>query len=213
VPNLLIIDASPRFEHSVSRGLSSSLVKKWQQALPEGTVTHRDLVKTNIPYVDLPWIGGAFTPPEQHTAEHKQGIRLSEELVAELQAADHVVIATPMHNFMISALLKAYIDQIIRSGLTVSKEYEGLVRGKVATAIIATGGDFSPGAPFASANMASPYLRQALGFIGIVDLEIILPVRTRFIDEGDLSMADYIARHEAQLEAAVSARQADRLRA
>lgn len=202
--NLLVVDASPRSEYSVSRRLSNRLAEKWQQAFPQGKVTHRDLIETKIPYVDMPWISGVFTPPDQHTEEHKQGIRLSDELIAELQAADHIVLATPMHNFTIAAPLKAYIDQIIRPGVTVSKEYQGLVTGKVATAIVTTGGDFSPGAPYAAANMAGPYLKQALGFIGIVDLDVILAVCTRFIDQGDVSMASYLEKHDEQIDAAVT---------
>ncbi len=96
---LLAIDASPRYEHSTSRKLTSLFVEKWQAAHPGGEVIWRDLIKTSLPFVDLPWIGGAFTPPEQHSPESAAAIKISNELVAELQAADRIIIGTPMYNF------------------------------------------------------------------------------------------------------------------
>lgn len=205
MPNLLVVDASPRFEQSASRALTTSFVNKWKSAHPDGTVTHRDLPRSNIPFVDTAWIGGAFTPYEDHSAEHSAAIRISDDLIAELQQADHVVIGTPMHNFSISALLKAYLDQIVRSGVTVSQSYEGMLKGKSATAIIATGGDFGPGAPYASANSASSYLRQVLGFVGITDLTVVLAGKTLAIDAGRMSLAEYVSEHDAEVAAAVAA--------
>ncbi|OYV24327.1 MAG: FMN-dependent NADH-azoreductase [Rhodospirillales bacterium 20-58-10] len=171
---LLAISASPRYEYSTSQKLVSHFVDKWQAAHQGGRVIHRDLMKTNLPFVDLAWIGGAFTPPEQHSPESAAAIKISNDLVAELQAADHVVIGTPMFNFSIPAVLKAYIDHIVRKGLTVSADNVGLLNGKKVTVILATGGDFSPGSPVEAYNFASQYLRQVLGYIGITDVDIIL---------------------------------------
>ncbi|MDQ2801251.1 MAG: NAD(P)H-dependent oxidoreductase, partial [Pseudomonadota bacterium] len=66
MPALLAISASPRHEHSTSRKLTSLFVEEWRAAHPGGQVIDRDLIRTSLPFVDLPWIGGAFTPPEQH---------------------------------------------------------------------------------------------------------------------------------------------------
>ena len=206
MPNLLVVDSSPRFEQSVSRALTASFVDKWKAAHPDGTVTHRDLPRSNIPFVDTAWIGGAFTPYEDHSTEHSAAIRISDDLIAELKNADHILIGTPMHNFSISALLKAYLDQIVRSGVTVSQSYEGMLKSKSATAIIATGGDFGPDAPYASANSASSYLRQVLGFVGITDLTIVLAGKTLAIDAGKTSLAEYVSEHDAELSDAVTGR-------
>jgi FMN-dependent NADH-azoreductase len=170
---LLAIDVSPRCDYSTTRKLTVLFVDKWREAHSGGYVVERDLVKTNLPFVDLPWIGGAFTPPEQHSPESAAAIRISNDLVFELQSADHIVIGTPMYNFSIPARLKAYIDHIVRVGITVVDNV-GQLTGKKATIILATGGDFSPGSPFEAYNHASGYLRQVLGFLGISDLEIIL---------------------------------------
>jgi FMN-dependent NADH-azoreductase len=205
MPNLLVVEASPRFEFSASRALTKAFVDKWKAANPDGAVTYRDLPRSNIPFVDMAWIGGAFTPYEDHSSDHSAAIRISDDLIAELQHADHVVIGTPMHNFSISALLKAYLDQIVRSGVTVSQTYEGMLKGKTATLIVATGGDFSPGAPYESANSATGYLRQVLGFVGITDVTVILGVKTLGIDAGKTSMAEYVADYDGELAAAVAA--------
>jgi FMN-dependent NADH-azoreductase len=175
---LLAIEVSPRYAHSTSRKLTSVFTESWRAAHPGGTVVARDLMKTNLPFVDMPWIGGAFTPPEQHSAESKAAIKISDELVAELKAADHIVIGTPMYNFSIPAILKAYIDHIVRVGVTV-KDNVGQLTGKKATILLATGGDFTPGSPVEGYNLASGYLRQVLGFIGIKDIEIILADRAK----------------------------------
>lgn len=171
--SLLAISASPRYELSTSRKLTSLFVEKWRAAHPGGEVVERDLIKTTLPFVDLPWIGGAFTPPEQHSPESAAAIKISNDLVAELQAADRIVIGTPMYNFTIPAVLKAYIDHIVRVGVTVVDNV-GQLTGKKATIILASGGDFSPGSPIEGYNHASGYLRQLLGFIGITDLDIVL---------------------------------------
>lgn len=104
-------------------------------------------------------------------------IKVSDDLVAELKAADRIVIGTPMYNFAVPAVLKAYIDHIVRVGVTVSADNKGLLTGKSADIILSSGGDFSPGSPVERFNHASGYLRQVLAWIGIVDVTIILAGR------------------------------------
>jgi FMN-dependent NADH-azoreductase len=177
MPTLLAIEVSPRHEFSTSRKLTTHFIDRWKAEHPGSPVVVRDLMKTPPPFVDLAWIGGAFTPRDQHSPESVAAIRVSDDLVAELKAADHIVIGTPMFNFSIPAVLKAYIDQIVRVGVTVSADNVGLLTGKKATVILATGGDFSPGSPVEKYNQASGYLRQVLAWMGITDVEIILAGR------------------------------------
>jgi FMN-dependent NADH-azoreductase len=175
--SLLAIEVSPRGDFSTSRKLTKHFIDQWKAAHPGGALVVRDLMKTRPPFVDFAWIGGAFTPREQHSPEIAAAIKISDELIAELQAADHILIGTPMFNFSIPAVLKAYIDQIVRVGVTVSADNVGLLTGKKATVILATGGDFSPGSPVEKYNQASGYLRQVLAWMGITDVEIILAGR------------------------------------
>ena len=188
--SLLAIAASPRYELSTSRKLTSLFIEKWRAAHPGGEVVERDLINTTLPFVDLPWIGGAFTPPEQHSPESAAAIKISNDLIAELQAADHIIIGTPMYNFTIPAVLKAYIDHIVRVGVTVVDNV-GQLTGKKTTIILASGGDFRPGSPFEAYNQASGYLRQVLGFIGLTDLDIVLADRARAGDAGETAVEQF----------------------
>ena len=188
---LLAIEVSPRHEFSTSRKLTAHFIDQWKAAHPGSAVVVRDLTKTPPPFVDLAWIGGAFTPREQHSPESVAAIRVSDDLVAELKAADHIVIGTPMFNFSIPAVLKAYIDQIVRVGVTVSPNNVGLLTGKKATVILASGGDFSPGSPVEKYNQASGYLRQVLAWIGIKDVDIILAGRARAGGTGETAVEQF----------------------
>ena len=187
---LLSIQVSPRDENSTSRKLSAVFVEKWLAANPGGRVIERDLMKTNLPFIDQAWIGGAFTPPEQHSPESAAAIKISNDLVAELQAADRIVIGTPIYNFTIPAVLKAYIDHIVRAGVTVVDNV-GQLTGKKANIILASGGDFSPGSPIEGYNLASGYLRQVLGLLGITDLDIVLAGMARAGMSGETAVAEF----------------------
>ena len=160
MPTLLAIEVSPRHEFSTSRKLTALFIDRWKAARPGAAVVVRDLMRTPPPFVDLARIGGAFTPREQHSPESAAAIKVSDGLVAELKAADHIVIGTPMFNFSIPAVLKAYIDQIVRVGVTVSPNNVGLLTGKKATIILASGGDFSPGSAVEKSRSAAIFARS-----------------------------------------------------
>ena len=191
MPTLLAIEVSPRYDASTSRRLTDVYIENWQKAHPDGIVIRRDLMKTNLPFVDIHWIRGAFTPEETHSAEAVAAIKVSNDLVAELKSAGHIVIGTPMFNFSIPAVLKAYIDHVVRIGVTVSPDNRGLLVGKKADVILASGGDFSPGSPVEQYNQASGYLRQVLGWIGIVDVEFTLAGRAKAGDYGENAVAQF----------------------
>jgi FMN-dependent NADH-azoreductase len=191
MPTLLAIEVSPRHQFSTSRKLTALFIDQWKATHPGAAVVVRDLVRTPPPFVDLAWIGGAFTPREQHSPENAAAIKISDDLVAELKAADHIVIGTPMFNFSIPAVLKAYIDQIVRVGVTVSPDNVGLLTGKKATVILASGGDFNPGSPVEKYDQASGYLRQVLAWIGIKDAEIILAGRARSGATGETAVEQF----------------------
>jgi FMN-dependent NADH-azoreductase len=185
---LLAIEVSPRHAFSTSRRLTAHFIDAWKAAHPGSVVVVRDLIKTPPPFV---WISGAFTPREQHSPESTAAIKVSDELVAEIKAADEIVIGTPIFNFSIPAVLKAYIDQIVRVGVTVSPNNVGLLTGKKATVILASGGDFSPGSPVEKYNQASGYLRQVLAWIGIKDVEFILAGRARAGAAGETAVEEF----------------------
>jgi FMN-dependent NADH-azoreductase len=204
---LLKIDVSPRGEHSISRKLSNHFATEWQSNHVGGKIVTRDLATTTIPYVDLPWIAGAFTAPDQHTAEHKTALKISDELVDELLAADEVVISTPMYNFNLPAALKAWIDHIVRLNKTFSfgpEGLKGLAAGKKVTIIIASGSEYTAGSPLESYNLEGPYFRVVFGFIGITDLTIIHAGGTNKVAQGAVTAPVFLEPfiHEVDLAAA-----------
>src|SRR5216683_803045 len=175
-PALLKIDSSPMGERSVSRKLTAAFAKTWTKAHPGGTVISRDLTTLHIPIVDGAWVAAAYTPEGARTAQQKDALAVSELLIAELQKADEYVVGVPMHNFSIPSTLKLWIDQVVRAGKTFSYSSagpQGLLTGKKATLLIASGGAYGQGTPSASYNFVTPYLLTVFGFIGITDVDII----------------------------------------
>jgi FMN-dependent NADH-azoreductase len=204
---LLKIDVSPRGDHSISRKLSNHFATEWQSNHVGGKIVTRDLATTKIPYVDLPWIAGAFTAPDQHTAEHKAALKISDELTDELLAADEVVISTPMYNFNLPAALKAWIDHIVRLHKTFSfgpEGLKGLAAGKKVTIIIASGSEYTAGSPLESYNLEGPYFRVIFGFIGITDLTIVHAGGTNKVAQGEVTAPVFLEPfiHEVDLAAA-----------
>jgi FMN-dependent NADH-azoreductase len=200
VVNILHIDSSPRGERSHSRELSKEFVSSWRAAHPEDAIAYRDLGRYPVPHVDEAWIAAAFSPPETHTPELTEAIKISDELVDEFLAADRYVFGVPMYNFNIPSTFKAYIDQIVRANRTFAVDaqgFKGLVEGKKAVIITVRGGDFSPTSPAAAYNFQEPYLRAIFGFIGITDIQFI---NANSMNEGDDARTQSLSEARAAIQ-------------
>ncbi len=205
MPTLLSIQSSPRGKDSYSRLLSQDFVAEWEKNNPEGTVVLRDLAQSQLPFVGLPWIGGVFLPAEQQSPEMQQALRVSDELIAELLAADHILIGTPMYNFTVPANLKAWIDMVVRPKGTHSgpPDRKGLVEGKRCSIIIASGGNYEEGLPSAASDYESGYLKRILRFIGITDIEVVLVGGTQAAFFGSITTKEIVNRFRPAVLAAV----------
>ena len=201
---LLVIETSPRGDHSISRNLTRRFVTSWQDAHPEGEVVIRDLMETDLPFVTAPWLHAYFTPSEQHTPEMKEVLSLSDELVAELLAADHVVIATPVYNYNVPAALKAWVDHIVRKGLTLGFDGKGLLLGKTATVLMASGGVYTEGSPIRDRDIATQYLRLILSVIGITDVTVIAAGGAKVVDLGEVTREDFLQRFDPEIDRATA---------
>lgn len=201
---LLVIETSPRGDHSISRNLTRRYVARWQDAHPEGEVVIRDLMETDLPFVTAPWLHAYFAPSDQQTPEMKEVLRLSDELVAELLAADHVVIATPVYNYNVPAALKAWIDHIVRKGLTLGFDGKGLLLGKTATVLMASGGMYTEGSPIRDRDIATQYLRLILSVIGITDVTIIAAGGAKVVDLGEVTREAFMERFDSEIETAAA---------
>src|ERR1700693_4783126 len=186
MPTLLHLDSSP-LESSISRELTREFVKTWQNAHPDGTVIYRDLAANPPKPVDTAWIYSAHTPETSRTPEQKAAMAPSEELIAELERADEYVVGVAMHNFSIPSVLKLWIDQVVRKGRTFESGPQGLLHGKKATILAASGGVYAAGTPASALNFVDPYLKTILGLIGVTDVKFVTAggaaqVMTRAVD-------------------------------
>lgn len=168
---LLQINSSGRFEGSITRQLSDLVVEQIMTQQGALEIIDRDL-SSGMPFVDQQWIEANFTAPEQRSATHKETLKFSDELVDEMIRAETIVIASPIYNFSIPAVLKAWVDMIARVHRTFRYTENGpvgLLKNKKVLIAMSSGG-----VPIGS-NMefASHYLKQVLGFVGISDVTII----------------------------------------
>jgi len=168
---ILHIDASARHEGSISRSLTADLVAALEDRHPGAEIIRRDLAD-GIPMINADWIAANFTPAEERTPTQRITLARSDALVAELKEADILVIGAPIYNFSVPTALKAWIDMIARARLTfryTEKGVEGLLLNKKAYIVVPSGG-VPVGSPV---DFATPYLRHALAFVGIDDIEIV----------------------------------------
>jgi FMN-dependent NADH-azoreductase len=192
---LLEVDSSPLGERSISRHLTHEFVAHWKQAHPDGRIIKRDLNATSISPIDAGWITAVYTPEDQRTPEQRHLLGLSDTLISELQAADHYIIGVPMHNFSIPSVLKLWIDQVARANKTFSYANgrpEGLLKGKKATIIISSGGNYDAGTAMESFNFVEPYLRTVLAFLGVTETTFITAGGASAVSTGKVDRENFV---------------------
>ncbi|MBC3362921.1 NAD(P)H-dependent oxidoreductase [Pseudomonas sp. SWRI154] len=199
---ILVVQGSPRGERSHSRRLAEAFISAWQGVNPQSQATRREVGRTVIAPVNEAFIAAAFHPePQARPLTMRADLALSDTLVAELMAHERLVISAPMHNFGVPSGIKAWIDQIVRIGLTFNhsldngvSQYEPLVLGKKAL-IVTSRGDFGfgPGGQLEAMNHADTWLRTVLGFIGVSDVTVVAA-------EGEESAEHSFARSYAEAE-------------
>jgi FMN-dependent NADH-azoreductase len=171
--------------------LADAFVAQWRGQHPEDRVILRDLTHRPIPHLNETALTGFFTPAGQRTSEQQAAVGLSDELIAELQAADVVVLGVPMYNFGIPSTLKAWIDHVARAGITFKYTESGpagLIQGKQVFVLAARGGVHRD----TPRDTQTAYLRNVLGFLGMTDV--------RFVYAEGLALGE-AARREAETAA------------
>lgn len=172
---LLHISSSPLSTASKSRAVADEFVAAWKAARPDTIVTERDLVASAIPHFGTDLITAFGTAAEQRSPEQAAALARADEIIAEVEAADVLVIGAPMHNFSISSTLKAWIDHVARAGRTfryTAAGPEGLLKGKRVFVVLSRGGIYSEG-PAQAMDFQEPYLRAVFGFLGLTDVTFI----------------------------------------
>ena len=171
--NILHIDSSARLAGSVTRELTAHAVSLLVKQNPLAKIIRRDLIKNPLPHIGADFLSGIGN--KTPTPVESEVLARSEQLIAELEAADIIVIGAPMYNFSVPSQLKAWIDHVCRAGRTFSYTAEGPkghLQNKRAIVVVGTGGVYNAGAMVAMDHVTS-YLKQVLGFIGISDVTVV----------------------------------------
>ncbi|WP_319381856.1 NAD(P)H-dependent oxidoreductase [Thiomicrorhabdus sp.] len=171
---LLQIDSSASGVHSHSKALAEYFSEKWKNQTAEAETIEINLADNPPPHINSDIIGAMYTKPADRNEQQTQHLAQSEEYLQQLKDADVLVISSPMYNFGIPSVLKAYLDHVIRVGETFvygENGPEGLLKGKKAYLFIASGGNYTQ-PPLDQMNFVTPYLKTALAFMGITDVTV-----------------------------------------
>jgi FMN-dependent NADH-azoreductase len=186
--NILHIDCSPRAE-SHSRKLSAGIVARLVAMDAEASVTHCDLGREPIPHARDDYAVMLASPAALVAGQSSEASKLSDHLIEQVEAADVLVIGTPMNNFTVPSVLKAWIDQILRIGRTIGAtptgEKVGLLRDKPVYIGVASGGVFT-GDRAKQPDFLIPYLTAALGCVGLKSVQFFPLQATAFVDADTL---------------------------
>jgi FMN-dependent NADH-azoreductase len=173
---LLRIDSSSRFAGSHSRDLGDTLEAHWLHRYPGSTVVRRDLAANPVRHITDLTIAGFYTQVDQHSPDIQRDVVLSDDLIAELMAADALLVTAPIYNFSIPSALKAWIDHIVRINHTFSYDgaaFTGLVTGKPVYIACAYGASGYNGGPLAAYDLLKNYLDLLFRFLGFTDVHFV----------------------------------------
>ena len=169
---LLQINSSIHNGNGQSSQLANRFVAAFRERNPDARFIKRDLAAEAVPHLTAERFGAFITKPEDRTADQRAVVAYSDALIAELKAADVIVLGLPWYNFGVPSQLKAYFDHVARAGVTfryTASGPEGLLTGKKAYVFAARGGVYD-GSP---ADTQTGYVRTFLRFIGIEDVEFV----------------------------------------
>ena len=172
MPQILVIDSSPRGDQSASKQLTDTVLAALRKKHPDSHVQRRDLTLNPLPHLDPVTLAAFANQPDKHSDNERRAVQHSNEVIKELLAADIVVIGSPMWNFSVPSVLKAYIDHLARAGHTFKYTATGpvgLATGKKVYLALSSGGVYSSG-PGKAKDFLEPYLRAVLGFMGMTDV-------------------------------------------
>jgi len=173
--NILQINSSARADGSHSTRLAGTVVDRLRTASRSPAaiaLAIRDLGQTPHPELNEAALQALFTPTDQRTPEQAARVALDDALIAELQAADVVVLGVPMYNFGVPAALKNWIDAIARVKVTfqyTANGPEGLLQGKKVYIALTRGGQYRN----TPSDTQVPYLRTVLSFLGMTDIQFV----------------------------------------
>ena len=199
--NILILDSAATGESSVSRRLTRAAAEALVARDPDAHITLRDVGSNPIPHLNAETVP-AIRAGIVETEAAREALELSDALIAELKAADLIVIGAPMYNFGMPSTLKAWFDHVLRARITFQYSEagpEGLLKGKKAIVVEARAGLYSEG-PAASMDSQEPHIRTLLGFMGIDDVTFVRAEKLAFGPEAaEAAIGDALGQLEQEL--------------
>ena len=172
MPVLLHVSASPSGSASHSRKAGQAFIAKFREIV-DIIITERDLSRRPPPYPDQTFVEASLMAAKERGTRELAALAYSETLIVELEAADLVVIDTPMHNFIVPSVLKTWVDYVVRPGRTFRNTPEGkrgLLSNRPVFIIIACGGSFSAPIGREQTDFLTPYLHYVLATVGLHDV-------------------------------------------
>jgi FMN-dependent NADH-azoreductase len=168
MPHLLQIDSSIQGERSISRRLTARAADVWRRTHPGGTVTYRDLGAHPLPHLDDDGGLARMVAADERTPAQVASYELSQELVAEILAADTIILGLPLYNFGPPSSVKSWVDHLIGRGLSIDAETgAGLLGGREMLVLASRGGGYDPGTPREGWDHAEPWLPHGLSLTGL----------------------------------------------
>jgi FMN-dependent NADH-azoreductase len=178
---VLVINSSARALRSQSRKLTEVFIEHWKSVYSNPVISFRELGNVDVPHINENWIAAAFKPEATRSAEEIETLKISDTYISELHEADVIVLGSPMYNWSIPSVLKAYIDQIVRVNKTfkfnsanIENPYTGLLENKTLVLLLSRGepgyekGDYNEHMDF-----QSTYLKTVFNVIGINNIHVV----------------------------------------
>lgn len=177
--------------NSISKTLAATFMDKWLTFNSEDKVIHRDLGLNPPGFISQEWIAAVFTPEENRTNEQKELLELSDTLIDELDQADIILISSPMYNYGMPAVLKAWFDQIVRIDKTFTFDLargdfplEPIMSGKKLVLISSSGEfGFELGGIREKMNHLGPHVETVSKYLGVEEFYEIKSEYQEFADE------------------------------
>lgn len=174
---LMHVDSSPKGEKSNSRMLAREFIAMLRERDPELEVDYLDLAENVPSHVTGDFAAAAYTPVDQRTEKMRATLAESDRLCARLLEADALLFAMPMYNWSMPSSFKAFIDAIVRNGVTFGTRPDGTLEGRLSRQkvlfLTTRGSDLGPGSPFQDMDALTPALRAAFGFIGVSEPQFV----------------------------------------
>lgn len=167
--SVLLLEASPRFGRSQSRTAAEQVLHRLQMREPKLRVMRRDLAAEPPPLIDEAFTEAMYVPAARQDERQRCALAYSEAAIAELERADTLVVSTPMNNFTVPAVLKSWIDQVLRLERTFRSTPDGKV-GLLAdrpTYVVVASGGYIIGERARQPDFLTPYLDAVLATLGI----------------------------------------------